>query len=51
MQNVRRFGTLRAMEWFQVPPEAEAAAPAEVEVVSAQLSPEEARALTDRARG
>src|SRR4051794_26884101 len=34
------------MEWFQVPPEP--AAPAEV--VSAQLSPEEARALTDQAR-
>jgi hypothetical protein len=37
------------MEWFQVPPEP-AAPEAEVAVVSAQLSLEEARALTDQAR-
>jgi hypothetical protein len=36
------------MEWFQVPPEP--AAPAEMEVVSAQLSADEARVLTDQAR-
>jgi hypothetical protein len=38
------------MEWFQVPPEPAAPAEAEVEIIAAELSPEEARALTDQAR-